>query len=150
MIEKEITKKIYIADEGKEFLSKEECQNYEKFVEEILSKIEYFCIMLRPDLAEIMAFQQKIYVAVYSNKHYCKEIAFNWAIKLFGYLRPSEQGYGFQPCFSLSQSNKIDFDECKPTRLGSRDLESERIFLSPIKVEGFPSNINYMREWGFV
>lgn len=32
---------------------------------------------------------------------------------------------------------------------GGTDLKSERIFLSPIKVEGFPDNINYMKEWGF-
>lgn len=55
----------------------------------------------------------------------------------------------FQPNFSLSKSDKIGFDECKPTIWGGTDLKSERIFLSPIKVDGFPDNIDYMREWGF-
>ena len=39
---KEITKTIYIADDGKEFLTKEDCEKYEKFVKETLSRIEYF------------------------------------------------------------------------------------------------------------
>ena len=32
MLEKEVTKKIYVADDNKEFLSKEECEKYETFV----------------------------------------------------------------------------------------------------------------------
>lgn len=149
MLEKEVTKKIYVADDNKEFLSKEECEKYETFAKEILSRIEYFCISCQPDLTETGLFQHKIYVAVYSNNYYHKEIALNWAIKACGYLGQSVQGYGFQPNFSLSKSDKIGFDECKPTIWGGTDLKSERIFLSPIKVDGFPDNIDYMREWGF-
>ena len=52
MLEKEVTKKIYVADDNKEFLSKEECEKYETFVKEILSRIEYFCISCQPDLTE--------------------------------------------------------------------------------------------------
>ena len=149
MLEKEVTKKIYVADDNKEFLSKEECEKYEKFVKEILSRIEYFCISCQPDLTETGLFQQNLYVAVYSNNHYHEEIAFNWAIKTCGYLGRGVQGYGFQPNFSLSKSNRIDFDECKPIKWGGTDVKSERLFLSPIEVDGFPENINYMREWGF-
>ncbi len=149
MEEKEITKKIYVANDGKEFLSKEDCEKHEKFVNEILSNIKYFCIGCHPDLTETGYFQHKIYVAVYSNNYYHKEIALNWAIKAYGYLGQSVQGYGFQPNFSLSKSDKIGFDECKPTIWGGADLKSERIFLSPIKVDGFPDNIDYMKEWGF-
>ena len=144
MLEKEVTKKIYVADDNKE-----ECEKYETFVKEILSRIEYFCISYLPDLTETGLFQQKLYVAVYSNNHYHEEIAFNWAIKTCGYLGHGVQGYGFQPNFSLSKSNRIDFDECKPIKWGNTDVKSERLFLSPIEVDGFPENINYMREWGF-
>ena len=37
---KEITKTIYIANDGKEFLTKEDCEKHERFVEEILSRID--------------------------------------------------------------------------------------------------------------
>ena len=32
---------------------------------------------------------------------------------------------------------------------GGTSLKSEKIFLSPKSVEGFPENIDYMKEWGF-
>ncbi|EXZ16201.1 hypothetical protein M071_4461, partial [Bacteroides fragilis str. Ds-233] len=49
---KEITKTIYIANDGKEFLAKEDCKKYEDFIEKVLSRIEYFCIRCNPDLTE--------------------------------------------------------------------------------------------------
>ena len=59
---KEITKTIYIANDGKEFLTKEDCEKHERFVEEILSRIKYFCIRCNPDLTETGNFQHKIYM----------------------------------------------------------------------------------------
>ena len=41
MEKKEIIKTIYIANDGKEFLTKEDCEKHEKFVEKILSRIKY-------------------------------------------------------------------------------------------------------------
>ena len=148
---KEITKTIYIANDGKEFLTKEDCEKHEKFVEKILSRIKYFCIRCHPDLTETGYFQHKIYVAVFSkNGIFSKEIAFQWALKKFGtYLGESVQGYGFQPRFSVSEVSKEEYENCPPTEWGDLKLESDKIFLSPKSVEGFPENIDYMKEWGF-
>lgn len=33
--------------------------------------------------------------------------------------------------------------------MGRIKFKSDKIFLSPILVEGFPENIDYMKEWGF-
>lgn len=147
---KEITKTIYIANDGKEFLTKEDCEKHEKFVKEILSRIEYFCIKCLPDLTETGSFQRKIYVAVWSKQLFHYEIAFQWALKKFGtYLGESVQGYGFQPCFSVSEVSKEEYEKCPTTVWGGTPLKSEKIFLSPKSVEGFPENIDYMKEWGF-
>lgn len=82
---KKITKTVYIANDGKEFLTKEDCEKHETFVERILSRIKYFCIRCHPDLTETGNFQHKIYVAVFSkNGIFSKEIAFQWALKKFG------------------------------------------------------------------
>jgi hypothetical protein len=150
MEEKEITKKIYVANDGKEFLSKEECEKYERFVKEILSNVKYFRIDCHPDLTETGLFQHKIFVAVYSS-HYChREIAFEWALRAFdGYLGVSVQGCGFQPQFNVYESNKKDYDECPPTIWGGTSLKNERLFLSPKPIDGFIKNIDYMKEWGF-
>lgn len=140
---KEVTKTVYIADDGKEFLTKEDCEKYEKFVKEILSRIEYFCIRCNPDLTETGYFQHKIYVAVWSNHSFHYEIAFEWALRKFGHLLgESVQGYGFQPHFSVSEVSKEEYEKC--LKLGD-----EKIFLSPKSVEGFPENFDYYKEWGF-
>ena len=101
---KEITKTIYIANDGKEFLTKEDCEKHERFVEEILSRIKYFCIRCNPDLTETGNFSHKIYVAVFSKHYLYKDIAFQWALKKLGtYLGESVMGYGFQPHFNVSE-----------------------------------------------
>ena len=147
---KEITKTIYIANDGKEFLTKEDCEKHEKFVKEILSRIQYFCIRCIPDLTETGYYKHKIYVAVFSEHFFHEEIAFEWALRKFGHLLgESVQGYGFQPRFSVSEESKEEYEKCPATVWGGTPLKSEKIFLSPKSVEGFPENINYMKEWGF-
>lgn len=148
---KKIIKTIYIANDGKEFLTKEDCEKHETFVEKILSRIKYFCVRCHPDLTETGNFQHKIYVAVFSkNGIFSKEIAFQWALKKFGtYLGESVMGYGFQPNFNVSEVSKEEYDECSATVWGGIPLKSEKIFLSPKPVEGFPDNIDYIKEWGF-
>lgn len=148
---KKITKTVYIANDGKEFLTKEDCEKHETFVERILSRIKYFCIRCHPDLTETGNFQHKIYVAVFSkNGIFSKEIAFQWALKKFGtYLGVSVMGYGFQPHFNVSEVSKEEYEECSVTVWGGTPLKSEKIFLSPEPIQGFPDNINYIKEWGF-
>lgn len=74
---KEITKTVYIANDGKEFLMKEDCEKHEKFVEEILSRIKYFCIRCHPDLTETGYYQHKIYVAVFSGHFFHEKLLLN-------------------------------------------------------------------------
>lgn len=132
-------------------MTKEDCEKHETFVERILSRIKYFCIRCHPDLTETGNFQHKIYVAVFSkNGIFSKEIAFQWALKKFGtYLWESVMGYGFQPHFNVSEVSKEEYEECSVTVWGGTPLKSEKIFLSPEPIQGFPDNINYIKEWGF-
>ena len=147
---KKVTKTVYIANDGKEFLTKEDCEKHERFVEEILSRIKYFCIRCLPDLTETGYFQHKIYMSVFSLHYLHKEIAFEWALRKFSHLLgESVQGYGFQPRFNVNEVSKEEYERCPPTEWGGSKLQSEKIFLSPKSVEGFPENIDYMKDWGF-
>jgi hypothetical protein len=148
---KEITKIVYVANDGKEFLTEEECKKHETFVKEVLRNISYFCIRCNPDLNETGYYTHRIYAAVLSKKGlFSEEIAFQWALKKFGtYLGESVMGYGFQPRFSVVGVSKEEYEECPATVWGGTSLKSEKIFLSPEPVEGFPENIDYMKEWGF-
>ena len=146
---KKVTKVVYIANDGKEFLTEEECKKHETFVEKTISRIKYFCVRCHPDLTETGNYMHKIYVAVFSEHYFYKEIAFEWALRKFsGYLGESVQGYGFQPHFSVSEVSKEEYEECPATVWGGTPLKSEKIFLSPKSIEGFPENIDYMKEWG--
>lgn len=145
---KQIKKTIYVANDGKEFLTKEECEKHEEFVKETFSHIKYFCIYCEPDLTETGYFMHKIYVAVLSN-YLHKEIVTEWGMRKFDYLGQDVQEHGFQLCFSVSEVSKEEYEKCPSTIWRGRDLKSERIFLSPKSVEGFPENIDYMKKWGF-
>lgn len=138
---KEVVKKVYVAEDGKEFLVKEECEKYENFYKEVLSKMRYFRIMCEPDLTETGYFQKTFYVAVFSPKYFhAIDIANEFALRKYGhFLIPSVQGYGFQPSFSIDCINKEEWENGR----------YERVFLSSIPVDGFPQNYDFMKEWGF-
>lgn len=89
-------------------------------------------------------------MAVFSKHYQYKDIAFQWALKNFGtYLGVSVMGYGFQPHFNVSEVSKEEYEKCPPTEWGGSNLKSDKIFLSPMPVEGFPENIDYMKQWNF-
>lgn len=149
MKKQKITKEIYIAEDGREFLTKEECEKYEDFVKNTLSRIRYFCIMCMPDLTETGRYQCQTYVAVLTPKwNICqKEVAFEWALRKFGhYLMEGVQGYGFMPSFEIRPISREEYEKEPDSRFSP---VKERVFLSPEPVEGFPENYNYIKEWGF-
>lgn len=133
---------------GRSFFQKRIVKNM-RILQKILSRIKYFCIRCNPDLTETGNFTHKIYVAVFSKHYFYRDIAFEWALRKFGYLGVSVQGYGFQTHFCVSEVSKEEYEKCPPTEWGGSNLKSDKIFLSPILVEGFPENIDYMKEWGF-
>ena len=153
MKKQKITKDVYIAEDGKEFLTEEECEKYEDFVKNTLLRIQYFRILCGPDLTETGCYQRRIDAAVLVPKWYLysKEVAFEWALRKFGhYLMESVQGYGFMPSFKIIPISREEYEnEKEPDSRFGLVKEKERVFLSPEAVKGFPENYNYMKEWGF-
>ena len=151
MKKQKITKDIYIAEDGREYLTEEECGKYEDFVKNTLSRIQYFRILCGPDLTETGRYEYRIDVAVFTPKWYPyqKEVAFEWALRKFGhYLMEGVQGYGFMPSFDIIPISREEYEK-EPDSRFSLVNEKERVFLSPEAVEGFPDNYNYKKEWGF-
>lgn len=155
---KEIEKSInvYVADDGKEFLDKTECEKYE----ELYKNIKYFVVYHSPDLNETGCFMKASVVAVYSGRYgHHKDIVLNWCVKTKGYpiLCESVQGYGWQDGFSVSDSQEYAkslwdaFD--KDTKTSSSQAWTfprfdDKVFLSPIEVSGFPKPFDYVTEYG--
>lgn len=136
---KEIIKKIYIAEDGKEFLSEEKCLEYE---DKILC-IRYYLIISHPSIRNY----QDIFVlaAVYnrnrnSSSHY--SIAFKWAMDKFGLLQKNnlDENYYYNK-FVIRPASKEEYDKCEDHPFLGKRYNTDRIFLSPIKIEGFPDPI---------
>jgi len=66
------TKKIevFIADDGEEFLTKPECEKYEKKVMSKIENIKYFKVCCNPDLTEGKGHYNTLYIAIYPEFKY--------------------------------------------------------------------------------
>lgn len=134
---------------GRSFFQKRIVKNMRILQKKYFHVLNNFCIRCNPDLTETGNFTHKIYAAVFSKNYFYRNIAFEWALRKFGYLGESVQGWGFQPHFSVSEVSKEEYEKCPPIEWGGSNLKSDKIFLSPISVEGFPENIDYMKQWNF-
>lgn len=144
---------VYLAEDGKEFLSENECKKYEKTVLEDKKNIRYFCVRYCPDLTETGLFQKQMFVAVLSRYHH-REIVENWCVneKNLEIIGESVQGCGFQPHFEIVKCTEEEYFRSKIGRITGESFkvyDQGQYFLSPKKVEGFPEdNFNYIENWG--
>ena len=155
MKEEEVTSKVYIADDGKRFLDRDECLNYEKNVLKLKKDIKYFKVYHNPDLTEKGTLECVMLIAVYSNHGNHADIVENWCVvnKKLPILGESVQGWGFQRHFCVNEATEDEFfafAKDKPIdKVWSRPYMSEQHFLSPIAVEGYPAPFDYMKAWKF-
>lgn len=146
MKEQEVRRIIYIADDGKEFCSKDECKEYEKYLNKI-NKIQYYIVYWRPDLNETGEMQFYDILAVnahnFDNPNLIAEVYCN---KTYGLYSEGVQGWGMMRAYSV---NKIDRKFWRDSSLiESTKQFGKRVFISYEEVEGFPSNFyNYLNEW---
>lgn len=139
-LKKEI--EVFVAKDGKEFLSQTECENYEKNVLELKSKIKYFHSFCCPDLTEGRGFYRKIYFAVLE-KDYCH---FERALKYMidKYKSPIEYVQGVAPMRNWSvpkECTEKDFIDMQKPKVGDYYHYSEQIFISEIEIDGMPKPI---------
>ena len=146
------TLKVFIANDGKEFTSEQDCKKYEEGVLKDKKNIKYFEVRHRPDLTETGCLQECLFVAVLSTNYYHDCIVYNWCVKEKGFpiLGEGVQGYGFQKHFSVSASTEeAFFASQKGRKISSMCWDDGRVFLSPKAVEGFPEKFDYIKKWGF-
>lgn len=157
MKEIEKTTKIYVADDGMEFISRDECEKYET----LNSNIQYYVVRHAPDLNETGVFMKTSVVAVYSDRYANHmEIVRNWCVKTKGYpiLSASVQGFGWQKGFEIIPNNQDGYakklwdkfeagEEVDKHQSWTFPTFGEKVFLSPIEVDGFPKPFNYVKEW---
>lgn len=142
---------IFKSFDGEIFTSEKECKEYEKQRKEFLNNLKFFEVKYSPDLSETGLFTKSLFVAVYSENGWNKEIVINYCIKKFGYLGESVQGHKFQTYFDVfpinfeKYTNGIIEDWCGNKR------QTKKIYLSPTELDEFKGveRYDYMKEWGF-
>jgi len=151
MKEAEKTTKMFIAKDGKEFLSREECANYENNVLEKLKKVKYFKYFTNRDLTETGLFFNTNYAAVYIGRydgcHY--EVLLQYLLDQHKgkILQENVQGYGVTSAFEILATSKGEYFQKKPNIWGGSPTTTKQIFLSEIPIDGFPENIKVISKY---
>lgn len=142
---------IFKAFDGTIFESEIKCKEYEKKRKDFLNNLNFFEVKYSPDLNETGLFTKCLFVAVYSESGFNKEIVINYCIKKFGYLGEGVQGHRFQTYFDVYP---ISFE--KYTKGIIEDWRGDKrhikkIYLSPTEFDDFKGieRFDYMKEWGF-
>lgn len=157
MKEENIMMKVFVADDGRQFLERDKCLEYEKNAK----NIRYFAVYHAPELNETGLFTKMDVLAVYS-EHGCHyEIAEVWCIRDADYpilKGVSVQGCHFQKYFKIVGGEK-DYGFAKKAWENyvhngkTCDVSSDQItfgckvFLSPKRIDGFPNNSDYVKRW---
>lgn len=129
-VEKNI--KVFIAKNGKEFLSEQECSNYEKNVLSRIDKVKYYIVYHGADFTEGRGFQSHSYVAVESDWSHHEIVSMYCQIK-FG--RKVDWMYSVPAqVWDLKEINNIEYQNGKPKH-------GKTAFLSHSELEGFSSPI---------
>jgi len=135
------TVELFVANDGKEFLSKKDCERYEREVLDEKEYVKYFEVCYNPDLTETGCYTSRVQVAVYSFEGYHYSIVLNWCIEErdMKVLGKGVQGWGYLPNFDIVPISEKEYF--------TADCQKE--FLSPKDIEGFPAKFNYMSKWNF-
>lgn len=155
MKEEVLTTTVYIAEDGKRFMEKSDCEKYENDVLKIKDDIKYFRVYYNPDLTEKGTLDSIMLVAVYCTNLCHADIVEFWCVKNknMPILGESVQGWGFQRYFEVRESTEeefMSFEKGKSiNKVWRTPYMTEQHFLSPVKVDGYPEPFNYMEAWGF-
>lgn len=153
---REIKKTIYVAFDGREFLEKKDCQQYEENIQTMKTNVRCFSVRYNPDLTETGLFNSKMYIMVYS-QHFCFEsivenfLTHELKIPIIG---PGVQGYGFTNYYNIAGIETDTFiellkNESNIIHILCSSKELEKIAKTCDIETNNIRTFDYVREWGF-
>lgn len=142
---------IFKAFDGTIFESEIKCKEYEKKRKDFLNNLNFFEVKYSPDLNETGLFTKCLFVAVYSESGFNKEIVINYCIKKFGYLGEGVQGHRFQTYFDVYPISFEKYTKSIIENWSGDKRHIKKIYLSPTEFDEFKGveRFDYMKEWGF-
>lgn len=144
MEKKTITKEIFLSEDGKEFLSEDECKLYEENTLNRYKGIKYFYVFHSPDLTEGRGMYGKTFIAFENDCSYmANEYLNDWCFHLFGRAVEYVQGCSPIPNWSLHETTKEQWENRKNSKatVGDYSYDSKEIFISNKgDLEGYPKS----------
>lgn len=139
-IKKEI--KVFLADDGKEFLSEKECKDYEDNILGLKKKIKYYKSTCCPDLTEGRGYYLHVYFAVLDSNYCSFERALKYMIDKYGSPIAYVQGCSPMPnWFVPKESTEEEFNKAETSKVGDYSNKSEQVFISQKELIGFTAPI---------
>lgn len=137
------TQDLWVSEDGREFLTKDECEKYEKETLGRFKNIKYFRVYHSPDLTEGRGMYGLTFIAVETQwGGYCAEpFAMDWCFKTFGKCVAYVQGCSPTDNWRLSECTEEDWKNRKSRKaqVGDYKYDSKEVFLSNgTAIEGFP------------
>lgn len=166
MKENIITRTVYIAEDGTEFLTKRECEEYENTTMKVLQYVSYYKIAVEPNLSDGTEYSCVLYLAIYNprkkyNESHILEYLFGRYKRVISYIRGVEpiptwgeilpidkEKYIFAlNQFKMNKTKRLY--ESTPVKIYMNDdlktyeYVSDVVFLSNKKVYLFPEPLKY-------
>lgn len=136
---KEAQKTVYIAEDGREFISEQECEKYEKDCKDILRHIRFFTLDDHPDLTETGLMQRRRHVAVLDDNYEGHALLLQFALDENGgkCLGTGVMGCGKRSTFEISTSSREEFLAAEGISWGGRSHKAERLVIADRDLEFF-------------
>ena len=130
---KTIEKRIFVTDDGMEFMDEESARRHEMNLKNIL----HFLVSYNPDRTETGRYTQRMAIAVHTAQKCHKNIIYQYLTKKLHWnpIIKGVQGYGYMSAFAIEA---IDYKMFKSDSF----IENQRLFLSEIDVKGYPPKTN--------
>lgn len=134
------TTEIYVADDGKEFTNRAECEQYEKEVVNRLQSLAYFTVIHTPDLTEGRCHYNRTDIAVECGYGPAEHYALQWAIENFGPTVAFVMGASPIANWFFNKSSAERYREVTHSYLASGVSTIHKVLLSdsPHLLSGFP------------
>ncbi len=129
MKSEERTQRVFIADDGKEFLDELECRKYETEVLQRLRKMKFFRVMFCPDLTEGRGLQKAAVFAV--DMDYSHGLAVeDWCERNLGSRIGWVQGCSPVTAWTLREIDHDGWDTPVSVKWGGQHFKPKRVLIS--------------------
>jgi len=127
---REVEKKVYQADDGKIFESRQECEKYEADISARAKRTTYWRVTHRPDLTEGRGYYKATLLEVYGPEYDAGVWVMDWCTRKIGRPLAFAQGVAPMDNWKMKQINREQYlKDGQHTRVGDHTYPATRLRL---------------------